>query len=605
MTKLQKEELINSAKQNNGLAKNENIHYFDNPGCIVDQNDQTLIHLEKVNDSDALLKVTKAVNEYYFYLVDENNASHRSEKFCQNFIEHFRAYRLYTNLPYTSLHTASTHNTDHQICVDNLLYSLVPLSNYINKFVQDNYSNMYLKLRQLSLGPFVPKPFGIFPMIAINFNTISDYHWDENDASNCLCCLVSLGDFQGGELYFPQLRTLVPLRPGQIVAFSSHFLLHSNFPLTRGIRHSIVYFVHNVCFNNNNLDNMEIMDINEAELIKDLYDNQGLNTKRVKLTEALTYQKNMANGCTDKREEIFITLYHAINGLVDQNDQTLIHLEKVNDSDALLKVTKAVNEYYFYLVDENNASHRSEKFCQNFIEHFRAYRLYTNLPYTSLHTASTHNTDHQICVDNLLYSLVPLSNYINKFVQDNYSNMYLKLRQLSLGPFVPKPFGIFPMIAINFNTISDYHWDENDASNCLCCLVSLGDFQGGELYFPQLRTLVPLRPGQIVAFSSHFLLHSNFPLTRGIRHSIVYFVHNVCFNNNNLDNMEIMDINEAELIKDLYDNQGLNTKRVKLTEALTYQKNMANGCTDKREEIFITLYHAINGLGAEVSIPNK
>ncbi|RHZ81121.1 hypothetical protein Glove_123g124 [Diversispora epigaea] len=307
-------ELINSAKQNNGLAKNENIHCFDNPGCIVDQNDQTLIHLEKVNDSDVLLKATKAVNEYYFHLVDENNASHRSKKFCQNFIEHFGAYRLYTNLPYTSLHTASTHNTDHQICVDNLLYSLIPLSNYINKFVQDNYSNMYLKLRQLSLSPFVPKPFGIFPMIAINFNTISDYHWDENDASNCLCCLVPLGDFQGGELYFPQLRTLVSLRPGQIVAFSSHFLLHSNFPLTRGIRHSIVYFVHNVCFNNNNLDNMEIMDINEAELIKDLYDNQGLNTKRVKLTEALTYQKNMTNGCTDKRRGD-IPLYHAINGL--------------------------------------------------------------------------------------------------------------------------------------------------------------------------------------------------------------------------------------------------------------------------------------------------
>ncbi|RHZ62057.1 hypothetical protein Glove_344g83 [Diversispora epigaea] len=182
--------------------------------------------------------------------------------------------------------------------------------------------------------------------------------------------------------------------------------------------------------------------------------------------------------------------------------------------------------------------------------------------------------------------------------------MYLKLRQLSLSSFVLKPFGIFPIIAINFNTISDYHWDENDASNCLCCLVLLGDFQGGELYFPQLRTLVPLRPGQIVTFSSYFLLHGNFPLTRGIKHNIVYFVHNVYFNNNNLDNMEIMDINEAELIKDLYDNQGLNTKRVKLTEALTYQKNMANGCTDKRRGD-IPLYHAINGLDAEVSIPNK
>jgi hypothetical protein len=296
----QKEELINSARQKNGLAKNENVHRFDNPGCMVDQNDETLIHLEEVKDSDALLKATKAVNEYYFHLVDENNASHRSEKFCENFIEHFGGYRLYTQLPYTSKHTASTHNTDHQTCVNNLLRSLVPLSNYINKFVQDNYGSMYAKLRQLSLGPFVPRPFGIFPMIAINFNTISDYHWDENDAPNSLCCLVPLGDFQGGELYFPQLRTLVPLRPDQVVAFSSHFLLHGNFPLTHGIRHSIVYFIHNVCFNNN-LDDIEIMDINEAELIKDLYDNKGLNTTRIQLSEAQAYQKNMSNASDDKR----------------------------------------------------------------------------------------------------------------------------------------------------------------------------------------------------------------------------------------------------------------------------------------------------------------
>jgi hypothetical protein len=151
------------------------------------------------------------VDKYYFHLIDENNASHRSKKFCKNFIEHFGGYRLYTDLPYTSNHTASTHNTDHQICVDNLLRSLVPLSNFVNRFIQDNYGNMYLKLRQLSLGPFVPKPFGIFPMIAINFNTISNYHWDKNDAPNCLCCLVPLGDFQGGELYFPQLHTVIPL----------------------------------------------------------------------------------------------------------------------------------------------------------------------------------------------------------------------------------------------------------------------------------------------------------------------------------------------------------------------------------------------------------
>ncbi|CAG8641804.1 8020_t:CDS:2 [Paraglomus brasilianum] len=85
-------------------------------------------------------------------------------------------------------------------------------------------------------------------MIAINFNTISDYHWDEHDDPNSLCCLVALGDFDGGELCFPQLQIVIPLRPGQVVAFSSRLLLHGNFPVTRGIRHSVVYFVHSMFF---------------------------------------------------------------------------------------------------------------------------------------------------------------------------------------------------------------------------------------------------------------------------------------------------------------------------------------------------------------------
>jgi hypothetical protein len=115
-------------------------------------------------------------------------------------------------------------------------------------------------------------------MIAINFNSLSNYHWDKLDAPNCLCCLIPLGNFQGGELYFPQLHTLIPLQPGQVVAFSSHYLLHGNFPLmSDGIRHSIVYFVHNIFFHKE--DNFNLMKIDDAELESKLYNNRGLNSK--------------------------------------------------------------------------------------------------------------------------------------------------------------------------------------------------------------------------------------------------------------------------------------------------------------------------------------
>ena len=63
-----------------------------------------------------------------------------------------------------------------------------------------------MKLNKLNWGPFAPKPFGIFPMIAINFNIISNYHWDEKDEPNGLCFLVALGDFEGDELHFPNFR---------------------------------------------------------------------------------------------------------------------------------------------------------------------------------------------------------------------------------------------------------------------------------------------------------------------------------------------------------------------------------------------------------------
>ncbi|RHZ49680.1 hypothetical protein Glove_518g12 [Diversispora epigaea] len=263
----------------------KSAHCLVNPGCIVNRNNQTLIHLENIDDTNILLHTTNAVNTYYYHIV--NDEKHRSKLFWRNLTEHYGAYRLYTDLPYTSSNSASSHNTDHQSCVDELIRSLVPLSNFVNKFIQDNYNSMYLKLKNLSLGPFALRSFGIFPMIAINYNIVSNYHWDLSDASNCLCCLIPLGNFQGGDLYFPQLHVRVPLQPGQVVAFDSHHLLHSNLPLISGIRHNIVYFVHqNFFYKEDNYSNMEIENV---KLTKSLHDNKNLN-KRILLSEPVNFQ---------------------------------------------------------------------------------------------------------------------------------------------------------------------------------------------------------------------------------------------------------------------------------------------------------------------------
>jgi hypothetical protein len=224
------------------LQPSTGFRYIINPECVVDKNNRTLLHLELLDNSDAITKATEAVNFYYHHTL--KHPSHRSESFWKNFIEHFGVFTLNNLLPYTSSNTASSHNVEHLECVNKLLYNLVPLSNSVNQFLEKYYLSLYEKLSKLKWGPFAPRPFGVFPMIAINYNTISDYHWDKHDDPNSLCCLVVLGDFEGGELCFPQLKIIIPLRPGQILLFPSRLLLHGNFVVTKGIRHSVVYFVH-------------------------------------------------------------------------------------------------------------------------------------------------------------------------------------------------------------------------------------------------------------------------------------------------------------------------------------------------------------------------
>jgi hypothetical protein len=96
-------------------------------------------------------------------------------------------------------------------------------------------------------------------MCAVNFNTICGYHIDRDDDQYGFCWLVPLGEWEGGDLIFPQLNVRIKLKPGNILAFRSNLLVHGNLPCS-GVRHSLVFFNHNNLFpetfvhvkNNNN-----------------------------------------------------------------------------------------------------------------------------------------------------------------------------------------------------------------------------------------------------------------------------------------------------------------------------------------------------------------
>ncbi|CAG8806989.1 19875_t:CDS:2, partial [Racocetra persica] len=224
-TRREKARLIISACHNpQSISELVQFKYIAEPECITNLSGRTLVHLEQLDDYNAVILATNAVNNYYFHML--KHLLYRSDEFWTNFIEHFGAYTRNNLLPFTSSNTASTHNVDHHECINKLLQGLKVLSDCVNWFLRDYYGDLYTKLSRLLWGPFAPKPFGVFPIIAINFNTTSDYHWDEHDKANSLCVLVALEDYEGGELYFPQLQMVVHLRPGQIVAFASHLLLH-------------------------------------------------------------------------------------------------------------------------------------------------------------------------------------------------------------------------------------------------------------------------------------------------------------------------------------------------------------------------------------------
>jgi len=294
--------LINKTKRYKSLDDLEGFNPIKYSKYITDSNGQTLIHLEELNNDNIIKQATKAINHYYFHTLE--NPTHRSKSFWHNFIEHFGAFRKYQNLPYISSDMASSHNFDHLECVNNLILALEPLTNWVNQFIKDHYKNLYMKLNNLVLGPFVPKTFGIFPIMSINFNIISDYHWDNNDDENYFCLLVALGDYKGGELCFPQLKIIIHLKPGQIIAFRSSLLLHGNFEITDGIRHSIVYYVHRDFFKKTN-NNYNIEQNEEEKFLLNINNAEGLN-KIIRLQKA-------------KHEQTSINFEHITNRK-DQNN---------------------------------------------------------------------------------------------------------------------------------------------------------------------------------------------------------------------------------------------------------------------------------------------
>ncbi|CAG8498157.1 12633_t:CDS:2 [Acaulospora morrowiae] len=224
-----------------------NIHldsyqYISKSHCIKNTFGETMVDFFDLDNSESVRVAQSAVDDYYEHT--RKHVSHQSSQFINNLAEQFGCLTDSNIEPYVTASTVSNHSQDHRSCVNKLMQGLQLLSDAVNDYFGVSYPALYAKMKKLNLGSNVPKCFGAFPTVGINFNSICQFHRDLKDHPNTLCVVCPLGTFEGGHLAFPELKLAIMAKQGQAIAFRSHLLIHGNLPLITGSRHSIIFYIH-------------------------------------------------------------------------------------------------------------------------------------------------------------------------------------------------------------------------------------------------------------------------------------------------------------------------------------------------------------------------
>ena len=88
---------------------------------------------------------------------------------------------------------------------------------------------------------YSPHSFRLFTYAAVNVTSTSKEHWDNKDYK--WCCIIPLGDFEGGAIRFPELKVDIHVKQGDLLIFKSRKLLHKALPAL-GKKSSIVLTNH-------------------------------------------------------------------------------------------------------------------------------------------------------------------------------------------------------------------------------------------------------------------------------------------------------------------------------------------------------------------------
>ena len=71
-----------------------------------------------------------------------------------------------------------------------------------------------------------------FTTVAVKEGSSERIHVDYNDQG--ITWVLPIGEWEGGEMVFPQLKLKVPLRSGELLGFSANLLAHHSMPIIWG-----------------------------------------------------------------------------------------------------------------------------------------------------------------------------------------------------------------------------------------------------------------------------------------------------------------------------------------------------------------------------------
>jgi hypothetical protein len=139
------------------------------------------------------------------------------------------------------------HAIDFLKSIGRYIETLGPLIYVLDKEFYEEATNICQHVAEAA-KPILTHPQDVFTNTMVIKNKTSTVHWDPLDVKNGFGAIAAFGDFQGGELCFPDLGFKFPHQQGDIMLFRSNYIRHYLGKVV-GDRYAVIRFIHQAVMN--------------------------------------------------------------------------------------------------------------------------------------------------------------------------------------------------------------------------------------------------------------------------------------------------------------------------------------------------------------------